>query len=129
MREPDTEWYYTEIGMTDKEIMEYDLKYWILPERVFIQNMNTTNYLEAIADNGGEFEIAYNDWINPAFGAEQFIYRLIGTEWLLKYKNEDRDSYFTSENEPATVGSIAMFVISLANFFAALIVQLTTLGN
>lgn len=47
MREPETEWYYTEIGMTDKEIMEYDLKYWIMPERVFIQNMNITNYDEA----------------------------------------------------------------------------------
>lgn len=115
--------------MTDKEIMEYDLKYWIMPERVFIQNMNITNYDEAQADNGGEFEISYNDWKNPAFGSEQYIWRIIGTEWLLKYKNEDRDSYFTSDNEPALVGSIAMFVISLANFVAALILQLTGLSG
>jgi len=115
--------------MIDKQIMEYDLKYWILPERVYMQNMNATNYLEAFDNNGGEFEVAYNDWKNPRFGAEQYIWRLIGTEWLLKYRNEDRDSYFTSDSEPAVVGSIGMFVISLLNFVAALVVQLTTLGN
>jgi hypothetical protein len=91
--------------------------------------MNSTNYQQAFEDNGGEFDIAFNDWKNPKFNAEQYIWRIIGTEWLLKYRNEDRDSYFTSDTDPAVNGTIAMFVLSLANFIMALVVQSTALSK
>lgn len=91
--------------------------------------MNSTNYQQAFEDNGGEFDVAYNDWKNPKFNSEQYIWRIIGTEWLLKYRNEDRDKYFTSDNEPAIMGTIAMFVISLVNFITALVVQLVALKD
>jgi hypothetical protein len=47
----------------------------------------------------------------------------------LKYRNEDRDSYFTSDTNPGVNGSIAMFILSVTNFIVALVVQATSLGN
>ena len=108
---------------------EWEEKYWIIPEEIFPQNMNTTNWETTYSANGGEFPVQYNDWKNPRMGAEQFIWSIIGQDWLLKYKNENRDSYFTSPTEPSVKASNVMFLVSLLNILVAIILQATQVGG
>lgn len=60
-------------------------------------------------------------------GAEQFIWNIIGQDWLLKYKNENRDTYFTSPTEPSVKASNTMFMISIANIVVSIILQATSI--
>jgi len=44
--------------------------WWREPERLEIVNMNSSNFLDLIKDNDGKpFDLQFNDWINPKFGA------------------------------------------------------------
>jgi hypothetical protein len=45
--------------------------WWREPNLLEIVNMNSTNWEELEAENEGEeFDVQYNDWVNPRFGAE-----------------------------------------------------------
>jgi hypothetical protein len=61
-------WNYTEVGMEDGSPVA---GWWREPNLLEIVNMNSTNWEELEAENEGEeFDVQYNDWVNPRFGAE-----------------------------------------------------------
>lgn len=54
-------WNYTEIGMQDGYIDRDG--YWREPVELITANMNGTNWLDILDDNGGqEFAVQFNDW-------------------------------------------------------------------
>merc|ERR1740138_693074 len=86
--------------------------------------MNTSNFVDLIKDNDGKpFDVQFNDWINPKFGATQYIKRLIGLNWLDKFQL-NRDTYRTVETSAGEVASIWMFAVSCLNFVAGLILEI-----
>jgi hypothetical protein len=113
-------WNYTEVGMEDGSPVA---GWWREPELLEIVNMNSTNFEELIKDNDGKpFDLQFNDWINPKFGAEQYIKRLIGLNWLDKFQL-NRDTYRTVETSSGEIASIWMFAVSCINLVFGIIVQ------
>ena len=47
----------------------------------------------------------------------------------MKYKNENRDSYFTSPTEPSVNASNALFLLSFVNVLLAIIMQAAVIDS
>jgi len=97
--------------------------WWREPKQLEIVNMNTSNWEELEKENGGkEFDVQYNDWINPSFKAPQYIKRLIGLNWLDKFQL-NRDTYRTVETSQGEIASIWMFAIACLNLVVGIIIE------
>jgi len=73
-------------------------------------------------NDGKEYDVQFNDWVNPRFRAVQWIRRIIGLNWLDKYQL-NRDTYRVVETSQGEIASIWVFGISTINIVAASIMQ------